>query len=178
MRTSFPGTAPDLETLLIEKLAVLKRNRDHVPLDVLKTKYKKGYEKLSAELRDLTEWFLKSIILEDLQIFPEYLPEVTELIQAGITNSGLLKECSKAVFQYQDFSMLKELAYQLKNAVTDTLTPYFQQHLGLYIAPECLEEPYPPPYFYNLVTGRIFQDGRWVNLPERQPENEEKRNSA
>lgn len=54
MRTSFPGTAPDLETLLIEKLAVLKRNRDHVPLDVLKTKYKKGYEKLSAELRDLT----------------------------------------------------------------------------------------------------------------------------
>ena len=137
MRTSFPGTAPDLETLLIEKLAVLKRNRDHVPLDVLKTKYKKGYEKLSAELRDLAERFLKSIILEDLQIFPEYLPEVTKLIQAGITNSGLLKDCSKAVFQYQDFSMLKELSFYTQQILTLLLNtlhlirfqfvPYFEQ---------------------------------------------------
>lgn len=47
----------ETEKQLKDQMATLKKNRDNVPLDVLKTKYKKGYTALCEDLRLLTSDF-------------------------------------------------------------------------------------------------------------------------
>ena len=56
----------ETEKQLKDQMATLKKNRDNVPLDVLKTKYKKGYTALCEDLRLLTSDFIKSIVLQDI----------------------------------------------------------------------------------------------------------------
>lgn len=48
----------ETEKQLKDQMATLKKNRDNVPLDVLKTKYKKGYTALCEDLRLLTSDFI------------------------------------------------------------------------------------------------------------------------
>ena len=110
----------ETEKQLKDQMATLKKNRDNVPLDVLKTKYKK--------------------------------------------DSGLLKECSKAVYRQQDFEELKSLAEQLRELALKALDEFYMKHIGLYIAPECLKEPYPPPYYLNLVTNQYYDGTRWAKI--------------
>ena len=88
-------------------MATLKKNRDNVPLDVLKTKYKKGYTALCEDLRLLTSDFIRSIVLKDIAVMPKYMPDVVQIIETTVKDSGLLKECSKAVYRQQDFEELK-----------------------------------------------------------------------
>ena len=154
------------EKLLADKLATLKKNRDQVPLKVLKTKYKKGYQQLCLELKTLTEAYLNSVICKNLRIRKDLFPEAEKLIQPAIADSGLLRECSRAVFQRQDMEELRKLAERLRETVNNALQPFYEQHTCLYIRPECLEEPYPPPDIYNEATGYFYIDGRWAEMPE------------
>ena len=93
----------ETEKQLKDQMATLKKNRDNVPLDVLKTKYKKGYTALCEDLRLLTSDFIKSIVLKDIAVMPKYMPDVVQIIETTVKDSGLLKECSKAVYRQQDF---------------------------------------------------------------------------
>lgn len=154
------------EKLLADKLSTLKRNRDQVPLKVLKTKYKKGYQQLCLELKTLTEAYLNSVICKNLRIRKDLFPEAEKLIQSAIADSGMLKECSRAVFQRQDLEELRKLAEHLRETVINALQPFYEQHTCLYIRPECLEEPYPPPDIYNEATGYFYIDGKWTEMPE------------
>ena len=70
----------------LEKLTdTLKRNRENVPLDVLKTKYKKGYDALSKYLSRTASGYILLKVLHDIQINKDYQePEVVHDFNAGL----------------------------------------------------------------------------------------------
>ena len=96
----------DQETILLRDelsklLTTLKHNRENVPLDILKTRYKNEFDSLAGTLREK--------VLADLGSF-------------------------------------------------------YRKHLGLYITPECLEDPELKPLIYCVANDCVLQDGQWIPL--------------
>lgn len=157
--------APRLQ-LFQERLAVLKRNRENVPLSLLKSKYRKAYDCLCAELNELTSAYVMGISMKNLRFRSELYQEAKAIIEKAIEDSEIPKECSKAVFKYQDLVEVNRLAEKLRDEILAALQPFYERHFCLYLLPECLEEPYPPPYIYNDVTGYFYIDGQWIDCPD------------
>lgn len=161
--------ALDQETALLREelsklLTTLKHNRENVSLDVLKTKYKKGYDTLCAEIRRSASDYAKQIALRGIRIHKDYLEAAVSLINETTERSGILKELSKAAFSHQDIKEFESLAGMLHEKILADLEPLYAKHLGLYITQECLENPDIPPMIYCKVNHCIWQDGKWVPL--------------
>lgn len=156
----------ELEGLLLK----LKHNRDKVPLKVLKTKYKTGYEALCKDISQKASDYLKQITLSGFRVRKEYADEAIAAINKTIADSGLLKQLSKAAFKEQDINKFDTLAGQLKDLIENRMEAMFAEHLALYITPECLQsmtdtsadQPAALPYIYCLVNDCILQDESWV----------------
>lgn len=161
--------APDQETArlrdeLSKLLTTLKHNREKVSLDVLKTKYKKGYDTLCAGIRRSASDYAKQITLCGIRIHRDYLDEAVSIINGTIAQSGILKQLSKAAFTHQDMAEFDSLANALREKILASLEPFYMRHLGLYITQECLENPDVMPLIYCVANNCIWQDGKWVPL--------------
>ena len=93
----------DQETILLRDelsklLSTLKHNREKVPLDILKTRYKKGYDTLCERIRHAASNYAKHIVLCGIRIHEDYLDEAAAVINGTIENCGILKKLSKAAF--------------------------------------------------------------------------------
>ena len=150
-------------------LVTLKNNRDKVPLPVLKTKYKKGYGELCQKISRTASDYAKQISLYDIRVHQNYLDEGVLVINNAITESGLLKELSKAAFCRQDIEEFTRLAFLLREKITVALEPFYGKHTGLYITAKCLENPDILPELYCLANGCIWHEGRWVPLEQLYP---------
>lgn len=70
---------------LEQDIATLRKNRENVPLELLKTKYKKPYAKLKEEIRAQFEIYMKELsLLGILKIGPDMTPEEQKEMEAGI----------------------------------------------------------------------------------------------
>ena len=70
---------------LEQDIATLRKNRENVPLELLKTKYKKPYEKLKEEIRAQFEIYMKELsLLGILKIGSDMTPEEQKEMEAGI----------------------------------------------------------------------------------------------
>lgn len=67
--------AQDLKTELEKLLQTLKNNRDKVPLQVLKSKYKTGYDALCKNISHTASEYAKQVSLHDIRIHKDYLEE-------------------------------------------------------------------------------------------------------
>ncbi len=56
----------ELESCLSGLLSTLKKNREHVPLEVLKTQYKQPYEELVRNINLTASAYAKSVLLHRL----------------------------------------------------------------------------------------------------------------
>lgn len=162
------GTQDQQATLLRAELAklftTLKHNREKVSLDVLKTKYKKGYDTLCAGISRSASDYAKQIALCGIRIHKDYLDEAVSIINGTIAKSGILKQLSKAAFSHQDIAEFESLTLTLRKKILSSLESLYTRHLGLYITPECLENPDIPPMIYCQVNHCIWQDGKWIPL--------------
>ena len=88
------GTQDKEAALLREELAkllsTLKHNREKVPLDVLKTKYKTGYAALCADIKRKASDYAAKVALNGIRIHKDYLEEAVPLIYGTIESSGIL----------------------------------------------------------------------------------------
>lgn len=98
-------------------LVQLKRNRDNVPLDILKTKYQKPFNELQNRLRVMTVQIVYDVVLYGLLIRYEDADQVYEEINQMIDDSYLTKEISHAVFQDQDIGKVEEKTMELREKV-------------------------------------------------------------
>ena len=73
---------------LSKLLTTLKHNREKVPLDVLKTKYKKGYDKLCERIRCSASDYAKKIALCNIRIHKDYLDEAVSIVNGTIERFG------------------------------------------------------------------------------------------
>lgn len=159
----------DQETILLREelsklLSTLKHNREKVPLDILKTKYKKGYDTLCERIRCSASDYAKHIVIYGIRIHKDYLDEAVSVINGTIERCGILKQLSKAAFSHQDIDEFDSLAGMLREKVLANLEPFYRRHLGLYITPECLEDPDVAPLIYCAASHCVLQDGKWIPL--------------
>ena len=158
---------------LAKLLSTLKHNREKVSLDVLKTKYKKGYDTLCADIRRSASDYAGQTALCGIRIHRDYLDEAVSIVNGTITRSGILKQLSRAAFSHQDITEFESLALALRQKILADLESLYTKHLGLYITQECLENPDIPPMIYCRVNHCIWQDGKWIPL-ERMPSAQQK----
>ena len=148
----------DLEQLL----STLKHNRDKVPLSVLKTKYKTGYENLCQSINTTATDYVKRIILSSIRIHKDFTEESISIIESTIKNSGLLKQLSNAAYTKQDITEFTNLAFALRQVVLDALQPFYDSHTVLLCTPECMDNPNTPLIPYCLVNNYILIDEKWI----------------
>ena len=122
----------ELEQLLLK----LKHNRDKVPLKVLKTKYKNGYQALCNDISQKASDYLKQTVLSGFRVRKEYADEAVSAINKAIADSGLLKQLSIAAFKEQDINKFDALAGQLKDLIENLIEAFFAEHLVWRITPE------------------------------------------
>ena len=149
---------------LAKLLATLKNNREKVPLDVLKTKYKKGYAGLCADIKRRASDYAAKVALNGIRIHKDYLEEAVPIINGTIESSGILKQLSGAAFSRQDIEEFDSLAGTLREKILAGLEPFYEKHLALYITPECLEDPDTLPLIYCVASNCFWQDGKWIPL--------------
>lgn len=164
MNNALDQETAQLREELSKLLTTLKHNREKVSLDVLKTKYRKGYDTLCAGIKRAASDYAKQIALCGIRIHKDYLDEAVSIINGTIARSGILKQLSGAAFSHQDITEFESLAGMLHEEILADLESLYAKHLGLYITQECLENPDIPPMIYCKVNHCIWQDGKWVPL--------------
>lgn len=147
-------TKKELEDLLL----TLKNNRERVPLHILKSKYKTGYENLCKKIGLTATKYTKQIILYGIRIQKDYLDEVVCVVNSSIEKSGLLKELSKAAFDRQDINEFTDLVWNLREHILKALDTFYLEHTGFYLTPESVN----CPETYSYVNNCILRDGKWI----------------
>lgn len=152
----------ELRQALAIQLETLKRNLDAVPLETLKTKYKKPFDKLRQDISQTASAYVKEVTLKGIRIRKDFFEEARPLIENSIQQSGILKQISAAAFRRQNLNEIDTLALELKKQIQDALKPFYEKHLCLYLTAECFAEPPKVPDIYNLASGCILRDGAWI----------------
>ena len=152
----------ELRENLIHYMTVLKNNRDKVPLSVLKTKYKKGYDTLCQNITQTATDYLKVLTLHDIRILKDYEDECVNRINRVISSSGSLKKISSAAFKKQNIEEFETEARLLREAILAEVDAMCMEHLALYITRECLENPEIRPEIYCLCNDCILRGNSWI----------------
>ena len=152
----------ELEVLL----HTLQRNREKVPLEVLKTTYKSGYDTLCQKIKTAANDYLFQIIFSDMRIHKDYIEESVLLINDAIKSSGIRKQLSTAAFEHQDIFEFTNLAFSLKAVVFSALTPFWQKHIVQLYTADCLKNPTLPPVPYCIANNYVLLNGTWLAYEE------------
>lgn len=152
----------ELRKSLEEYLDLLKRNLAVASLEVLKTRYKKPFDELRNNISTTATAYVKQITLENIRIRADFLEEAQPLIQAAIDQSGILKQISAAAFKRQDIAEIDQLALELKKQIHETLIPFYDRHICLYLDDECFGKPPKAPKFYNVASGCMWKNNEWT----------------
>ena len=133
MSTCPAQTDQALRDLFIQKIELLKLNREKVPLSILKTKYKNGYDTLCKELKDTGSKYARQLTLSGIRIHKDYIDEGSERINRIIEESGIMKQLSKAVFSDQNIDGFESLCKELRARIQNEAETLYQERHGLYI---------------------------------------------
>ena len=153
-----------LRNTLMTHLDTLRRNLAVVSREELRTRYRKPYYALARDISTSASAYVRQTVLAGLRIRQEYLPEIVPAINNAVQASGLLKQVSAAAYRRQDIQEIEQLALALRKLVEDTLAPFYERHMGLYLSNECFDASPQAPQLYNHVNGCILQDGKWIPL--------------
>ena len=148
----------ELEALL----HTLQRNREKVPLEVLKTTYKSGYDALCQKIKTAANDYLFQIIFSEMRIHKDYIEEGVPLINDAIKSSGIPKQLSAAAFEHQDILEFTNLAFSLKAAVFSALTPFWQKYIVQLYTADCLKNPTLSPVPYCIANNYVLLNGTWL----------------
>lgn len=124
---------------LSQDIATLRKNRENVPLELLKTKYKKPYAKLKEEIRAQFEIYMKHIIvLGILKTGPDLTGAKAESMVNQIQKiideekaAGHQKEVTHAVFEEFNLAKAENLAcgYYTDRVKYEAYAPYWLEHI-------------------------------------------------
>lgn len=168
MNTSPENEHEILRNNLDKFMQVLKRNRENVPLDILKTKYRAGYTKLTEDLKQAASAYASLIACKGIRIHKDYAEEGIALVENTIHSSGICKQLSHVISHTYDIVEFESLALSLRERILSDLEPFYWKHCALYVTRECLENPDILPEYYSLANRCIWKEGKWIPLEEFQ----------
>lgn len=117
----------ELREKLEKLLLTLKRNKENVPIEQLKTRYKKPYDKLCKEISYVAEEYAKEITLSGIQISDKYWKEAEPIIYNTIQKT--LKKLSTAAFKHQDIKEFEKIAQTLRKLILKNLEEHFMNKI-------------------------------------------------
>ena len=105
-------------------LLVLKNNKDHIPVSVLKSKYKKGYNDLCDKIRRSASAYALEASLHGLQVHITYADEIAAIVTKVIADSGIMHQFSTAIYKSQDLDQFVKLTEDLREIILSSLKVY------------------------------------------------------
>lgn len=99
------------------QLECLKRNRENVSPELLKTKYRKAYDQLKEKIKVMTDSIIWDIVTYDLLVDRSRSEEIFAKINTAISESDILQQISYAAFRHQDANQVLECVGQLRKIV-------------------------------------------------------------
>ena len=151
----------ELESSLQKLLSILKRNREQVPRDELKTRFRNAYYQLLGQINHLL-WHYICTRLKDRLYKNPYMPEgpQIEALQQAIDESGLIPEISRCGSRTYSVAAIDPLIQELKSKVETALWPFVDLETCLVADLDHMEQE---PVIYNTITKQIWVDGKWVD---------------
>lgn len=151
----------ELGSCLSGLLSTLKNNREHVPLEVLKTQYQQPYEELVRKINLTASAYAKSVLLHRLVLNPNAnIEEQCNIINQTIQTSGMLKKISSCMSKTYDVGQMYPLILELRHMVELALWPYVNQATCLVVD---LDEIDKEPILYNLLTHEVYENDTWIH---------------
>jgi hypothetical protein len=150
-----------LEERLMELLVVLKKNKENVPLETLKTTYAESYSDLTEDIRSTLTDYVKAIVCSGLPVSASDVDQAAALIDATVEKSNYMKHISSAAFKDYDLNQVYNLAVGLRVLVIQALLTTIEQYTYLDLNADS-KKVYPFPY--NTVLKCFQVDDAWVML--------------
>lgn len=111
----------ELREALLQPMTTLRNNLSKVPLDVLKTKYKQGYDALILKLQNAASDYALLLVFHSIRIPRDSLEECTQAMNQLIQETGVLKRLSHAVYKTQDIDAFEREAFAMRKIVLKEL---------------------------------------------------------
>ena len=146
----------------------LRKNRENVPLETLKTKYKKGYTELLETIRDQATEILNRETMNGIRI-RKVDKDVLDRIQQTVDKEQFAKQAGKSLFKEYSVEKFMEIVENARAAALAVWIPYWQGFCCIYATPENLEKSFPTPKIYNELTDEFLVDEEknlWGKKPE------------
>lgn len=112
------------EAELENALRLLKLNRENVPEEELRSRYRKKYARLKADIGKLVEEYIKIHITYGIFFAEKDRKAVTDAINQSILESDIASKARKAAYSRQDMDEVKKLAEKLKKLVWKRTEPW------------------------------------------------------
>jgi len=151
---------------LEKHLDTLRRNLEVVPMDVLKTKYKKPYQELKESICKASTAYTRHVSLGGIRIKQKYGDEATSYANEAVKDSQCLKRISEAAFERQDMNEIAALAKQLREEILQVLHVFYLQNMCIYVSKECMSDHHLAPEVYNDATAQVWRNGEWQTMED------------
>ena len=122
----------ELESSLQKLLSILKRNREQVPRDELRTRFRNAYYQLLGQINHLLRLYICTRLADRLYKNP-YMPEghQIETLQRAIDETGLIPEISRCISRTYSIAAIDPLIQELKSKVETALWPFVDRETCL-----------------------------------------------
>ena len=152
----------ELRKTLCERLEKLRRNLELYPRQVLKTVYRKGYEALSREIGALLTEYVSETAFCGFYPLKSDVEEISAAVYRVVKESGIQSEISAAAYERQDINEIDRLAEKMRRLTEAAMEPFYPRYICLYLKDDCFDDPPACPEIRNLLTGCVWQNGRWI----------------
>ena len=119
----------ELREALLQPMTTLRNNLSKVPLDVLKTKYKQGYDALILKLQDAASDYALLLVFHSIRVPRDSLEECTQAMNLLIQETGVLKKLSHAVYKAQDIDAFEQEAFAMRKIVLKELAARYGEQV-------------------------------------------------
>lgn len=153
-------TIYELGSSLEKLLSTLKKNRENVPLETLRTVYKEPYEALLRQINETASEFVREIVITDIPVNPDAsIDAQSDLINQTIDESGLVRQISLCLLHTYNVHKLHIIALELRRQIVVALEPYIAMKNCLVADPENLDAD---PIIYNTITRKVYENNAWI----------------
>ena len=151
----------ELGSSLEKLLSTLKKNREAVPPDVLRTYYRQPYEALLRQIGGTATAFVKAVLTDRLILNPDIpITEQAAVINQVIADSGMERQMSSCISRTYNSDQLYQMALELRQKIECALWPYIDLKTCMVFD---LDNPETEPVTYNTLTRQILRNGVWAN---------------
>ena len=151
----------ELGSSLQKLLSTLKKNREMIPLEVLRSHYRQPYYALIRQINGTASAFVKAVLTDRLILNPDIsINEQAAVINQVIADSGMEKQMSSCISMTYSADQLYQMALELRRNIECALWPYIDLKTCLVFD---LDKPDAEPVTYNILTRQICRNGIWEN---------------